>query len=129
MDPQDLVISTQNLGNVLAAIALSPGVRDHILQRTRQYIRSGYRLLEHWIDQHPDLFSLTPPQATAVSFVRYYRTINSTQLVLKFIDKDIFVVPGDVFGFDHYLRISFGLPEDYLREGLNRLAEVTAAAA
>jgi aspartate/methionine/tyrosine aminotransferase len=127
---QDYInISSTMLGNVLAAITLSPGVRDHILQRTKRYIRRGYRILEDWIDQHPDLFSLTPPQATAVAFVRYHRTINSTQLVHKLIDKDTFAVPGDVFGFDHYLRISFGLPEEYLREGLTRLAEVTAAAA
>ncbi len=64
-----------------------------------------------------------------MAFVGYHRTINSTQLVHRLIDKDAFVVPGDVFRFDHYLRISFGLPEDYLREGLIRLAEVTAAAA
>jgi hypothetical protein len=25
---------------------------------------------------------------------------------------------------DHYLRISYGLPEDYLREGLDRIHEL-----
>jgi len=33
-------------------------------------------------------------------------------------------VPGDVFGLDHFLRISYGLPADYLHEGLERLRQV-----
>jgi aspartate/methionine/tyrosine aminotransferase len=28
------------------------------------------------------------------------------------------------FGMDHYLRISFGLPPDYLRAGLDRIHEL-----
>jgi aspartate/methionine/tyrosine aminotransferase len=123
-----ITISSTMPSNVLAAIALTPKVRDHILQRSRRYIRDGYHQLKRWADQHSDLFTFTPPKATAVAFVRYHRSINSTELVYRLIEKDVFVVPGDVFGIDHYLRISFGLPADYLQEGLRRIAEVTAAA-
>ena len=37
------------------------------------------------------------------------------------------IVPGDHFGMDGYLRFSFGLPEDYLREGLERISQMIAA--
>ena len=37
------------------------------------------------------------------------------------------IVPGDHFGMDGYLRFSFELPEDYLREGLDRLSQIIAA--
>ena len=33
-------------------------------------------------------------------------------------------VPGDHFGLDHYLRISFGLPHAYLTARLDRIHEV-----
>jgi aspartate/methionine/tyrosine aminotransferase len=36
----------------------------------------------------------------------------------------VFIVPGDHFGMDGYLRISFGLPPDYLRAGLDRIHEL-----
>ena len=34
------------------------------------------------------------------------------------------IVPGDHFGMDGFLRISFGMPEDYLREGLDRISRL-----
>jgi bifunctional pyridoxal-dependent enzyme with beta-cystathionase and maltose regulon repressor activities len=36
-------------------------------------------------------------------------------------------VPGDHFGHDHHLRISFGLPHDYLRAGLERISQMLEA--
>ena len=39
-----------------------------------------------------------------------------------------FLYPGDHFGMDGYLRISIGLPEDYLLEGLDRVARVILSA-
>jgi aspartate/methionine/tyrosine aminotransferase len=39
-------------------------------------------------------------------------------------EKSAFVAPGDLFGMDSYLRISFGLPDDYVNEGLRRLGEL-----
>jgi aspartate/methionine/tyrosine aminotransferase len=66
-----------------------------------------------------------PPQAAAIAYVRYHLDVNSTELVQRSIEeKSVFVVPGDQFGMDRYLRISHGLPEDYLREGLDRFGEL-----
>jgi len=36
------------------------------------------------------------------------------------------IVPGDHFGMDGHLRFSFGLPKDYLREGLDRISQMIA---
>jgi aspartate/methionine/tyrosine aminotransferase len=57
--------------------------------------------------------------------VRYNLPINSTRLVHKLRDEaSVLIVPGDHFGLDHYLRISFGLPHDYLSRGLDRIHQV-----
>ena len=126
---QDYVtISTTMLGNKLAAYALSTEVRDKLIARTRSYVRQGYGNFEGWCQQHDDLLSLTPPDAAAIAFVRYHRQANSSEIVRRLIDEqDTYVVPGDHFGMDHYLRISYGLSEDYVNEGLRRIKEILSS--
>jgi aspartate/methionine/tyrosine aminotransferase len=118
-------ISATVLSNRLAALALSPQVRPRLMQRTRRYIRSGYPVLQQWMDGHGDTFRLTPPQAAAIAFVRYHLGINSTQFTEWLRqEKSVLIVPGDHFGMDHFLRVSFGLPHDYLLAGLDRIHEL-----
>jgi aspartate/methionine/tyrosine aminotransferase len=119
------VISTTMLANRLAAIALSPQVRPRLIQRARDYIRRGFPILDGWLESHEGTFSLVPPRAAAIAFPRYHLDVNSTELVERLIhEKSVLIVPGDHFGLDHYLRISFGLPPDYLRAGLDRVHEL-----
>ncbi len=125
---QDYVtICPTMLANKLGAYALSPEVRPRIVQRARDYVRRGYQTFAHWVDDHGDMFSLVPPQAAAVVFVRYHRTVNSWALVQRLIrEQSAYVVPGDHFGLDHHLRISYGLDAAYVTEGLDRLYRVLA---
>jgi len=120
-------ISATMLSNQLAAIALSPRVRPRLLQRTRDYIRRGYPILDAWLESHEGTFSLVPPEAAAIAYVRYDLDVNSTELVERLLrEKSVFIVPGDHFGMDRYLRISYGLPEDHLTAGLDRIHELIA---
>jgi aspartate/methionine/tyrosine aminotransferase len=120
-----IAISAPMLSHKLAAIALSPEVRPRLLQRTRDYIRRGYPILDAWLENHEATFSLVPPEAAAIAYVRYHLDVNSTELVERLVrEKSVLIVPGDHFGMDHYLRISFGLPEDYVRPGLDRIHEL-----
>jgi len=120
-------ISAPMLSNQLAAIALSPRVRPRLLQRTREYLRRGYPILDAWLESHEGTFSLVPPEAAAIAYVRYDLDVNSTELVERLLrEKSVFIVPGDHFGMDRYLRISYGLPEDYLTAGLDRIHELIA---
>jgi aspartate/methionine/tyrosine aminotransferase len=118
-------IGATMLSNKLAAIALSPEVRPRLLKRTRDYIRRGYPILDAWMEDHEGTFTAVPPQAAAISFVRYHLDANSTELVNRLMqEKSVLIVPGDHFGLDHHLRISFGLPADYLRAGLDRIHQL-----
>jgi aspartate/methionine/tyrosine aminotransferase len=118
-------ISAGMLSNKLAAIALSPEVRPRLLERTREYIRRGYPILERWMARHADTFSLRPPDAAAIAFVRYHLDINSSELAQRLRrEKSVLIVPGDHFGLDHFLRIAFGLPEDYLLPALDRIHDL-----
>ncbi len=117
-------LSATMLSNHLAAIALSPEVRPRLIKRTREYIRKGFPVLEQWMNSHENTFSFTPPQAAAIAFVRYHLDINSTEFAERLIkEKSVLLVPGDHFGMDKFLRISFGLPHDYLTAALERIHE------
>jgi aspartate/methionine/tyrosine aminotransferase len=118
-------IDTTMLSNKLAAIALSPEVRPRIIQRVRDYIRRGFPVLDEWLKSHKGTFSLIPPQAAAIAFIRYQLDVNSTELVERLIrEKSVLIIPGDHFGVDHFLRVSFGLPHDYLQPALDRIHEL-----
>jgi aspartate/methionine/tyrosine aminotransferase len=119
------VICPACLSDHLAQIALAPVKRAAILERTRDYIRRGYPVLQEWLDSYGETFSLVPPEAAAIAFVRYDLEVNSSELVDRLLrEKSVLIVPGDHFGLDHHLRISFGLPHDYLRAGLGRIHEL-----
>jgi aspartate/methionine/tyrosine aminotransferase len=111
------------LSNKLAALALSPEVRPGLITRTRDYIRQGFPELQRWADEHGETFRMNEPQAAAIAFIRYDLAINSTELVDRLCaEQSVLVVPGDHFGMDNFLRISFGLPHDYLRPALARIS-------
>ena len=119
-----ITISATALGNKLATHALSPEMRPKLIARTRAYIRRGYGNFEIWCEENQGLISLVPPQAAAFAFVRYHKDINSTKLVDRLIHKQsTYVVPGDHFGLDQHFRIGFGLPKEYVKEGLRRIVE------
>lgn len=118
-------ISAGILSNRLAAHALSPEVRPRLLQRTREYIRNGFPVLEDWMNRQQGWFTYTPPDASAVSFVRYHHDINSTELMEKLCrEASVFVGAGDSFGMDHHLRIAFGQEPDVLEEAFRRMQRI-----
>ena len=106
----------------LADHALSPAVRPRLIARTREYIRRGFPLLEEWSRRHGDVFRMTPPDAAAIAFLRYDLDIGSTALAERLrTEQSVLVVPGDHFGMDRFLRVSFGLPPAILTPALDRI--------
>lgn len=118
-------LSATMLSNKLTALALSEQVRPLLIQRTRDYIRKGFPVLREWMEAQGSVFSCIPPQAAAIAFLKYDLEINSTALAGRLRDeKSVLVIPGDHFGMDRYLRVSFGLPHEYLKGALRRIGEV-----
>jgi aspartate/methionine/tyrosine aminotransferase len=120
-----LTLSATMLSNHLAAYALSPQVRPRLIQRARGYIRRGYPVLEKWMNAHREILSAAAPQAAAIAFVKYRLDVSSTRLTDELREeKRVLIVPGDHFGLDHFVRISFGLPHDYLIPALGRIGDL-----
>jgi aspartate/methionine/tyrosine aminotransferase len=118
-------ISSAMISNQVAAYALQPEVRSRLITRSRGLIHSGYQIVKAWAEQPQDFVSHVPPQATSSAFVRYHQSIPSYELAERLIkEKSTLVMPGTAFGLDQHMRIGFSIPEDVLREGLNRIIQV-----
>jgi aspartate/methionine/tyrosine aminotransferase len=60
-----------------------------------------------------------------MAFIRYNMAINSTDLSTRLRkEKSVFVVAGDWYGMDHYLRIGIGGEKEKLLAGLNLVDEM-----
>ncbi len=113
------------LSNWIANKALQPDIREKIFSRNRQMLRENLQILEDWIDQHGDKFSFIPPKAGGLAFLRYNFPINSTELTTKLREeKSCFIVAGDCFGMDNYIRIGIGSEKNYFISGLKLLSEL-----
>ena len=77
------------------------------------------------MSEHREILSAIPPQAAAIAFVNYRLDIPSTRFAERLREeKKVLIVPGDHFGLDHFVRISFGLPHDYLTPALGRIHDL-----
>jgi hypothetical protein len=103
---------------------LQPERRKKALDRNRKILKENLIVLEEWVKKHKPLFELIPPRAGGVAFLRYNMKINSTELANKIMkEKSVFIVSGDFFGMDHYIRIGIGTEKDYFKAGLSLIDE------
>lgn len=120
-----LTISATAVSNRLGAFALRPDVRGRLVARTRRFIREGFPNLEAWMAERPGMFAPVSHEASAVALLRYTFDINSSELADRLrTEKSVLVVPGDHFGMDGFMRVSFGLPPEVLQPALDRIGEL-----
>ncbi len=117
-------ISTGIISQYAGTRLLEPERRQHILNRGRSILRENLDYLGSWIGARSDRFSLIPPKAGGMAFVHYELSINSSELSDGLRrEKSVFVVPGDWYGMDHYLRFGIGCERAVLVEGLELFDE------
>jgi len=103
----------------LADAALAPVPRARLMERARGLIRRGFETLSEALAEHPSVFSVVPPQASAMSFVKFALPVTSDEFARRLLaEEDVLVIPGSKFGLDGHFRFSSALPDGHLREGL-----------
>ena len=118
-------ITAGYLSNLIATKALQPEMRMKILTRNRGMLKENLHILQKWVDQHEGKFVFIPPRAGGLAFLRYKFPMNSTKLTRKLREeKSCFIVAGDCFGMDGYIRIGIGSEKDYFIAGLELLNEL-----
>lgn len=112
-------IATGALSQQIATLALQPELRQKIFRRNRGILNENLGVLSDWVAKHADIFSFVPPRAAGIAFIRYHMDINSTAFSNKLREeKGVFIIAGDCFGMDRYLRIGIGSEREYLQAGL-----------
>jgi hypothetical protein len=120
-------IGTGPLNQHLAALLLTPARRAQILARSRGIIGRNLEVIQAWIDRWNGRLSWRRPAAGGMAFVRYDFPIGSSALSTRIREAEsVFVVAGDWFGLDGYLRIGTGGEPEHLAEGLARVDRVLA---
>jgi aspartate/methionine/tyrosine aminotransferase len=108
----------------LASVALEPGRRNWILDRTREILKRNYPVLVKWLASHTDRFSHVSPSAGAIAWARLLRGENSAQMAEGLrARKSVLIVPGEQLGMDSYLRFGFGGEPEQLQQALSRFDE------
>jgi len=114
-------IAPAALSDRLAAAALSPEVRERILERTRRIVRENLARLTGWLDERPDVFAYRRPDAGAICWVRQELPVGSAELAERLrVEESVLVVPGEQFGRPGYLRLGFGFEGPELEAALER---------
>lgn len=121
------VIAAAAPSMTLAAIALKPEKRVQLIARQRDLSKTGRRILEGWLRQQGNVFSVLPSAATSLGFVRFDLPISSFDLA-EAIRKEgsVLVAPGSYLGAEQHLRITLGYEPDKVRAALDRISGVAA---
>lgn len=100
----------------IAAQALKKG--PELAERCRRIAERGFSVLREWIQKRDDLDWVEPAGGT-VALVRLPHGVDAPALSNLLREKhSTLVVPGDFFGARGFLRLSVGMDEDVLRQGL-----------
>ncbi|WP_420414099.1 aminotransferase class I/II-fold pyridoxal phosphate-dependent enzyme [Roseibium sp.] len=115
-------VAASMLSMKLAEAALEERARKALVERARRLIRTGFETLTEALQVHPGVFSVSPPHASAMSFIRFKLPVDSETLALKLHrEQDVLVIPGSRFDVENHFRFSSALPDAHLREGLRRM--------
>jgi aspartate/methionine/tyrosine aminotransferase len=118
-------ITTSIISQKAANFVLSSDLREKVLSRSRKVLNENLQTMKNWVKEHENYFHFIPPKAGGMAFLRYNMDINSTELSNKLRkDKDVFVVAGDCFGMDNFIRIGIGTKKETLITGLDLIDEL-----
>ena len=118
------------LSDRVASRVLQPEVRAKFLERNRAILRENLGFLEKWVARPNSGFHFVPPRAGGLAFLRYDFPVNSTRLCTQLRERNsVFLIPGDCFGLDGYVRVGIGAEPSYFAEGLERVAEFCSGVA
>jgi aspartate/methionine/tyrosine aminotransferase len=121
------VIAAAGPSMQLAETALEPGKRRELLERQKNLSRQGHQIIQAWVREQDDRFSIRPATATSIAFVRYHFDMGSVALA-NHIRKQVsvLVAPGIYLGTEHHLRIAVGYEPAKLQAALGRIAKAVS---
>jgi aspartate/methionine/tyrosine aminotransferase len=123
-----LTIGPNKMSDRLARVAVEPANRERCYGRTRDILRHNLPIAREWLAQFGGRISWREPQAGAIALVKYDVDTPSLDIAERVrVNQSTLIVPGIHVGLEGYLRIWLGAREEFLREGLRRIANELAS--
>jgi hypothetical protein len=119
-----ITICPGKLSDGVARIAVTPENRTKCFARTREVLNTNLKIAREWVAGLDGFLEWREPDAGAIGLMKYRADVGSVELAERIRTRQsTLVVPGKMLGIEGFLRIWLGAREDYLREGLRRIAE------
>jgi aspartate/methionine/tyrosine aminotransferase len=132
--PPELAQRMRRLYDLFGANAAHPAERmsvmafdylDRFRERARRFLKPNRRLLDDFLDAHPELPCFRPPAGT-VCFPRLPAGAPDSFFHLLRAKYETSVVPGEFFEIPQHFRLGIGGPTDEVRQGLEQLGAALA---
>ncbi|MET9773218.1 pyridoxal phosphate-dependent aminotransferase [Streptomyces sp. NPDC006367] len=105
------------------AAALVLADRERHLARYHGLVGPGLVRLREFAAAHEGLVELVEPATTPFAWLHLDPSVESAEFAERLLERQrMLVMPAEVFGARHGLRISFARPHEVLEEGLKRLS-------
>tara|TARA_S200000501_G_scaffold175815_1_gene165503 strand:+ start:12487 stop:13596 length:1110 start_codon:yes stop_codon:yes gene_type:complete len=115
------VINVATLSDWVACKIMEKNRRKDILNRTKSHLNRNIDILCNWSKDFSQLI-IKRPQAAAIVFAKLNTHAKSEDFVNDLRNqKSVMLTAGKWHGLEGYIRIGYGVPEDYLKLALKRL--------
>lgn len=120
-----LTISNSSIGERIAAAVLAD--RERQVARYRSFLGTGLSMLAEFAGSSGARVSLVEPQGTPFAWLNLQPALPSAELARRLLDEHrVLVMPAEVFGAEHGLRVTFARPAEVVAAGLAGLRHVLA---
>jgi len=114
--------SSSYVGEVMNAYALLKA-RKRLVRRFHRLAKPNFEIIREWMTANADIVEWVVPDGGIMCFPRYKLELSSKALCQKLLDDHrILVIPGDYFGLDGHIRLSYTCSKGALKRGLDALA-------
>ena len=105
----------------IALLALRKG--PELVLRCQQIAMRNFKIIREWVEKRGDLHWVEPSGGT-VCMIKLPHTVDAQSLAGLLREKfSTLVVPGDFFYIHGFIRVSAGMDEDILRQGLRNIGK------
>ena len=117
------VINVAYLSDWVASRILEQSRRKAILDRTKNHLNHNLDMLLKWGEGFPEL-TFSRPDAAAITFAKLNLPIGCEDFIFHLRDHySVLLTAGKWHGLEGYIRFGYGTPTDYVRNGLERVAQ------
>lgn len=118
-----LTIGPNKMSDRIARVAVDTENRERCYARTREILARNLPIAREWVESFNGAVTWREPQAGAIALVKYEADVPSVEIAERVRTRQsTLIVPGSHVGLEGYLRIWIGGREEFLREGLRRIA-------